>query len=227
METNLVDDYVAQTFLKTEFKDQLKRLKETSTLKLISEPTTFSGYKGNDVEFLNTSKENWYPWQRELYKELFYSTGEIKPSDNRKITFIYDPEGGVGKSIFIKFLYTKNPEAISKVSFGTASQLRASLINMGNSKKIYFIDIPRSKEKYSSDSDLLNAVEDLKNGFLSSPMYGRDSSLLIEPPHIVIIGNYLFADSGLLKDRWVVKEIRNKKLVDITSEVLYKQQIKK
>ena len=227
VEPGLITNYDTITFLKTEFKQYVETLKKKKSLNLVNEPTVFSGYRGNDVKFLQDSKENWYPWQKELYDELFYATGEVRPADNRKINFIYDPEGGVGKSIFVKFLYTKHPDIITKVSFGTASQLRSSLINMGNSKRIYFIDIPRSKEKYSSDSDLLNAIEDLKNGFISSPMYGKDSSLLIEPPHIVIISNYLFEDTGLSKDRWVIREIKDKKFTDITVEVMKRKNIKK
>jgi hypothetical protein len=228
IEKGLITSYDVISFLKAEFKGYLIELKKKQSLKLVAEPTTFSGYNGRDLQFLDESKKNWYPWQKEIYDELFYSTGEIKPADPRKIIFIYDPKGASGKSVFIKYLYTKHSDGISKVSSGTASQLRSCLIAMGPTKKIYFIDIPRSKEKYSSDSDLLNAIEDLKNGFLSSPMYGRDATLLIEPPHIVIISNYLFEDSGLSKDRWVVKQIKkDKTLSDITAFALSREKVKK
>ncbi len=74
---------------------------------------------------------------------------------------------------------------------------------MWTSKKIYFIDLPLNKEKYANDSDLLNAIEDLKNGFLTSPRYGKakDASILIKPPHIIMSNNYLFEHIGLSKDR--------------------------
>lgn len=223
IENQLILSYTTRSLLKTEFNQCIETLKKKTTLQLVDEPIVFSGYRGEDIKFLD-SKSNWYPWQLELYNELYYKTGEIRTADTRKITFLYDPVGNVGKSMWIKHLYIKNPDAIAKVSSGNASQLRSCLIGMGTSKKIYFIDLPRSKEKYSNDSDILNAIEDLKNGFISSPMYGRDSSMIMEPPHIIVSSNYLFEDTGLSKDRWIIYEIgKAKNLINITQKVLMNQ----
>jgi len=45
-------------------------------------------------------------------------------------------------------------------------------------------------------------VEDLKNGFLVSAMYGKNQTLMLDPPHIVVISNMECPEKMLSKDRW-------------------------
>ena len=155
IDNKLIESYETKSLLKSEFNLILNELKQSKDLRLVSEPNVFPSYNGNDVKFLD-DRSKWYGWQTTLYNELFYPSGEIRPADARKIIFVYDPVGNSGKSMWMKYLYTRNPQEMSKVSSGTAAQLRSQLINMGSSKRIYFIDLPRSKEKYSSDNDILN-----------------------------------------------------------------------
>lgn len=70
----------------------------------------------------------------------------------------------------------------------------------------------RAKSKYDSQQDLLSVLEDCKSGFLLSPMYGQSKKLLMEPPHIIVSSNYLFATDQLSSDRWKIYEIKNNKL---------------
>lgn len=219
----IIEEYYTAALLKTEFKKNIELYKKDKNLKLTIEPTIFSNYNGNDIRFLdNPSMSNWYPWQRELHQEIYYKTGEIKPANSRRIIFLYDEKGNSGKSTWFKYEFWKNPTQIGVLCFGTASQLRSSLVNMGDAKKIYLVDIPRSKEKNASDSDLLNAIESLKNGLVQSSMYGGNNILIMEPPHIIVSSNYLFEDTGLSKDRWVIFQIENKKLINITEKVIRK-----
>ena len=224
----LVETFDSIAFLKSEFYQCLEDFKTKKSLRLVAEPTNFSGYTGNDIKFFEGDRSNWYPWQLQLDNLLFDPEGEIRPGDPRKIFFIVSRPGCEGKSSWCKFKFFKNPKDIGKLSFGSAAQLRSSLINMGP-KKIYFIDIPRSKEEKASNSDLLNIAEELKNGFLQSSFYGKNNVLIMSPPHIVIMSNYLFEDTGLSKDRWVVYEIvdKMKKMKDITKEVLNQQMKRK
>ena len=126
----------------------------------------------------------------------------IREPDPRKIVFIYDEKGNSGKSSFYKYLYYYHAEDMRRITYGTASQLRTSLINIGP-KKIYLIDLTRSKEKQDEPLDLLSAIKDLKGGVVSSSMYmyGSGTTMLMDIPHIVVSSNYLFEFNSLSSDR--------------------------
>jgi hypothetical protein len=221
LEKNLIESYYSVPFLKTEFIDSINKLKEKKSLKLVNEPTVFEGYSGKDLEVFK-NKENWYPWQKEVYKKLFHESGEIKTPDPRHIITLFDEEGNSGKSSFFKYLYFHHSDDIGRITYGTASQLRSSIINIGV-KKIYIIDLTRSKSKHDSEIDLLSAIEDLKNGVVSSNMYGSGNTLLMDIPNIIISANYIFDQSLLSKDRWRIFSINHHNLKDITEKVKIRQ----
>ena len=45
-------------------------------------------------------------------------------------------------------------------------------MNMGR-KKIYIIDLARTKSREDSEIDLLSAIEDIKSGVIAGAFYGR------------------------------------------------------
>ena len=55
-------------------------------------------------------------------------------------SMIRDKDGKKGKSSFVKWLYYNHPLDIARLSFGTASQLRSAVFNMGR-RKCYIIDL--------------------------------------------------------------------------------------
>lgn len=58
---------------------------------------------------------------------------------------------------------------------------------------------------------------------MTSSIYGSGESVIFDPPHIILSGNYIFDQELLSADRWVNYEIiRNQKL-----EILTKSRIKK
>ena len=215
--SNIIDRYIAEALLKPEFLSIIEEMKKKQSLKLLSEPLSFDGYKGEDLKVFE-NKKDWYQWQKDLYDMLFYKTGGIREANTREIITIYDEEGNSGKSSFFKYLYFNHPNEIGRITYGTASQLRTSLINIG-SKPIYIIDLTRTKSTYDKPGDLVSALEDLKNGLVCGAMYGSGSTMLMKPPHIIISANYLF-DQGLLsKDRWKILAIKGKHFEDITVKV--------
>jgi len=219
----LIDKYKTISFLKSEFKQAVTVFKTDKKFKLTFEPEIFDGYEGNDLTVFK-NQDNWYEWQKSIYNELFFKTGVIKPARDREIIALYDEKGNSGKSSFFKYLYYNHAEDIGRITYGTASQLRASLINIGR-KKIYIIDLARSKSKNDNEIDLLSAIEDLKNGLVTSNMYGAGGTLLMDIPHIIISCNYIFDQSLLSADRWKIYSITNKKLLDITNKIK-KEQLK-
>lgn len=216
-ESKLIDGFYSSPLLKREFIGRRSELDRGEKIIALSKPDIFDGYNGEDVKLFD-DKNNWRPWQKELYEEIFTKTDQIKEPDPRRIISLIDKIGNTGKSSFFKYLYFKHPEEIGRISYGTASQLRSSLINIGN-KKIYIVDLTRSKSQYDKQEDLLSAIEDLKSGLVISSMYGAGKDLLMNPPHVIISSNYLFKLELLSMDRWKIYEVtKDYKLSDVTKE---------
>ena len=168
-------------------------------------------YKGEDLEIFE-NEDNWYEWQKEFYDMIIdKKINKIKPPHSRHIIHLVDFEGCSGKSLLFKKIQFEFPE-IGRLTYGTASQLRTGIVNMGP-RSLYLIDLTRSRGKNEAEEDLLACLEDTKNGLVVSSMYGSGKHIMMLPPTIVVASNYLFDINLLSRDRWEVYEItKNKKL---------------
>ena len=89
----------------------------------------------------------------------------IREADDRRIVSIYCPFGKSGKSQFFKWMSVNRPKDIGRIGYGTASQLKSSITNIGiGARPIWLIDLARAKTKDQSQTDLLSTIEDLKGG---------------------------------------------------------------
>jgi len=155
-------------------------------------------YSGRDLKIF---EHGLYPWQEDLLAKIFTEgKTNIKNPDDRKIFWYSDPHGNCGKSKFVKYLCFNN-SAITKLSFGTAAQLRSSVVSAGPFK-VYLIDIPRTLGNDDSLSSVISVLEDIKNGFVVSSMYGKHQSLMMEPPHIICFSNDKCPKELMSLDRW-------------------------
>jgi len=122
----------------------------------------------------------WRQWQRRLLDRL------SKPSDNRKIIWVHDPNGGAGKSTLTKYLISHGLEGKGKACF-----LSGRLVDMMHTyskmrSKIALFDVPRTAIDHRTH--LAGFAEQLKNGFFNTTKY--DSSLVqFEAPHVVFFSN--------------------------------------
>lgn len=168
-------------------------------------------YDGTDIQIFKDRK-NWRPWQKDVYDMIFEEPNnykKIKTPDSRTVIHLVDNKGNSGKSSFWKFLYTRNKKDIGRLGYGTSGQLRSAAINLGP-KKVYIIDLSRTQGIYDNTTDLISVVEDIKSGFILSPMYGNGKELLIEPPHTILSTNKLFDKNYMSMDRWKTYEIKHK-----------------
>lgn len=218
-------EYKVSAITKSVLEDQLIRLKQNPNFTEVLKPDLFSGYTGRDIEKFDYPK-NWYTWEKIIYNQLFesrdISTSSIKPADERIITQLYDPVGNSGKSQFFKFLTVRRLNDIGRISYGTTSQLKSSMINIGP-KPIWIIDLPRSKTyRGQAEQELLSALEDLKSGVVLNQMYGSGKAMMFDPPHVIISSNFLMNQNSLSADRWDIKKItEDKNLISIPNPKKY------
>lgn len=175
-------------------------------------------YSMNLLPYLTTDlavlscRDKWYPWQGTLSDMLINQHGTIKTPDDRTIIWIQDEYGNSGKSKLVKFYVSKYPQEIVKLPFGSASQLRSAICTAGP-KKVYFIDIPRTMSRDEDFDTIYSVIEDIKNGFITTSMYGQFKQLMFNPPHIVVFSNFACPYKKLSLDRWAYYKLVNKQLI--------------
>lgn len=156
-------------------------------------------YTAKDIELFK-DKDNFFAWQIDLYEKIFSQDGNIKPIESRKIISIVDPIGKSGKSTFVKYLCYIRSDFV-KLSYGSSMQLRSAILNVGP-KKCYLIDLPRTSGINDRKEDILSVIEELKNGHITSPMYGKYANVLMDPPIVIVFSNLFFPYDSLSADRW-------------------------
>jgi len=213
-------EYNAKGISKPTLEYELNLLKQKPEYNYSEENYIFTEYNGEDIEIFNKEK-NWFEWQKDVYKLIFEKNGKFKKPHPRHIYSLIDIKGNSGKSSFFKWLFCKYPNNIGRIGYGTAAQLRSSAVNIGT-KKLYVIDLARSKSKEDKQEDLLSVLEDLKNGLLTNAMYGSGKTLLMPPPHIIVSSNYILKYDLLSEDRWQVFQIKKNKKLGPVNELLRK-----
>jgi hypothetical protein len=207
--------YGIKGFDKKSFYDQIRSLLDSSAWTAIRKPSQFSEYDGEDLDLFE-DLINLFPWQKKVYEMLFEKDGQLKKPDRRKIISIVDFEGKKGKSSFLKYLCYLKPSSFAKLGYGSSSQLRSATVN-GGGKEVYLIDLPRTKGANDKVEDLLSVIEEIKNGFITSPMYGRSGALMMKPPFVFVFSNQHLPYGMLSKDRWECYSIVGTKQPDLKS----------
>lgn len=172
----------------------------------------------DDMHSAKESKMELRPWQKELFEML---TGpDQQYYKDRKVIWIQNPEGGAGKSRFIKWLRTGQRKLIARaLPISSVDRLISAVCILNQKLKVdvYTIDFTRSMGKDQSFKDLFAALEMIKNGQVIDVMYGRYNEAIFDPPMIVIFTNENIKDFShyLSFDRWCVKTIYENRLNSI------------
>lgn len=154
-------------------------------------------YLGRDLECMSTP----LPWQQEVLDII------EKPPDDRTIYWIVNFAGCAGKSKLCKYLRVK--EKACRIPPGTATQIKTSVVQKG-AHRCYFFDDPRVSGTFEKDGDLFSAIEDVKNGYVESAMYGKNLELLMEPPHVICFSNKFPKMCHASRDRWKILKLESK-----------------
>lgn len=159
-----------------------------------------------------------YPWQEEV-------ADIAKETDNRKITFIYDPNGNNGKSILCEFLEWNDlaDEIAMCNSFEDISSYICSRRQQGFKSHCYIVDMPRAMKKEKL-YQFYSGLESIKNGICFDKRYSA-SKIRFNRPQIIVFTNVMPQElDSFSKDRWQIKLLNNvdKSLTDITDTIFPK-----
>lgn len=141
------------------------------------------------------------PWQLQIESWL------LQEPDPRKLYWIYETEGNVGKSVFTKYLVVKH-----KALFCDGGK-KSDIINLVfnndmDACNIIVWDIPRCNLGNVSYS----AIESIKNGLVCNTKY-ETGTKVFNPPHVIVFAN---SEPSILEnlsmDRWQIFTIKDNAL---------------
>lgn len=144
-----------------------------------------------------------WKWQRELWEEI---QGVPHP---RKIIFVVNRRGNIGKSTFAKWLFFHH--GILTLPFGTAKDL-ANLVSKFQGKSAYIFDLARTRPKTESFDDVYSTLEAIKNGYVVNLKY-ETSAFAMAKPHVIVFSNEPPKMTKLSRDKYDIRYIEPEDLV--------------
>lgn len=143
----------------------------------------------------------WKPWQQSILDIL-----ACEP-DTRKIYWIYEKSGNVGKSFLAKYLACQPGTIVCTGKAGDIFNQVNTAVERGVKPRVVVCDIPRVVQKYVS----YQSLECLKNGCLYSGKY-EGGLCVFTAPHVICFANERPIMESMSLDRWVVQRVQNDEL---------------
>lgn len=144
-------------------------------------------------------------WQWQVYNFI------QSPPQKRKIWWLWEGEGGSGKTALQKFLYVHNDALILS---GKRNDLKNGILNYITTKKrdpkIILINIPKVSNLVS-----WAGLEEIKDGLFYSGKY-EGGMVCYDEPHVIVFSNYRPNNSGITisKDKLKIRRIWHGRLVN-------------
>lgn len=163
-------------------------------------------------KYLNWAKEVWRcrpkpnltenaklkPWQTELIKDL-------EDQDDRKVKWIFDEEGGNGKSFLTNYL-------LDRGAFFCNNGKIADVAYAYEEEDIVIFDLPRTTiDTEGKDWTPYRLMEMFKDGRLFSAKY-QSCVKRFPSCKVVVFANFKPNRKAMSKDRWDVQTLKNEKL---------------
>lgn len=149
---------------------------------------------------------NFYQWEKDIIDYI-----DTEPND-RDIWWCWENIGGVGKSVFCKYLCVKKDALILS---GRQADMKFGLISYLKKHKfppeLIILDIPRAQLNKVSYS----GIEEVKNGLFFSTKY-ESEMVVYNSPHVIIFSNEEPDYEKMSANRWKVFEIINNGLQTMT-----------
>jgi len=136
-----------------------------------------------------------HPWQQHIV-----DTVKQECKDTRTVNWVYDDEGGKGKSTLAKYIgYHRLGYTFTVL---TSNGIAYMVIKRG-AAPCYIFDIPRTKSKKISMDEVYSVLEQVKNGHVISDKYDG-GELLMDHPHVWVFSNYMPNLSKMSRDRFKI-----------------------
>lgn len=153
-------------------------------------------------------RELQHPWQMELKDKL------SKKSKGRKIRWIYDTLGGIGKSTLVGSLCAHFPKHFAEMALSdlaSAGSWIQRVIEEGWVGTVLFVDIAKSEidkliTGYENNACIYRMLEKLVDGKIFAKKY-QSKMEYWNNGHIVVFANEPPKYESMSKDRWIVKKI--------------------
>ncbi len=155
-------------------------------------------YTNLDLDgFDEYDKIEWRGWQKKVVEEI-----SVPCTDDRKINWIYDDKGKIGKSFLTKYLMkVENALVVEGRKTDIFHQI-AKRKEDGIAVPLVIIDVPRS----SFNNISYSAIECIKNGFISSGKY-EGGQYTFKSPHIYVFANTEPDRRKFSEDRWNIIDL--------------------
>lgn len=129
--------------------------------------------------------------------------------DDRTVHWLYEPDGGSGKTSLCKYLAVEHDALILG---GKAADIRHAIMEHkhkhGNTPELIVSTITRSQEKRVS----YEGLENIKDMCFYSGKY--EGGMVLGPcPHLIVFANFRPETSALSADRWCIMRITQEKLI--------------
>lgn len=156
--------------------------------------------KQDELKLKLKSKYNefiWYNWQKQVIDIC------ASEANDRTINWIYDYDGGKGKSTLRKYL-ALNYDCIicDGKKQDVLNQLKTKVIDEDKDIKIVIMDIPRHCNDYIN----YGLLEQLKDGHVYSGKY-EGGEIFLDNIHVIVFSNELPDFDKFTKDRWNVIDL--------------------
>lgn len=149
-------------------------------------------YNENSV-FVKTPKLK-QQWQLKL-KEILLN----EDPSYRQLFWIYDKEGGAGKSDFCLHMYD-----LHQANLFNNGKFADIAYALNDNPKIVLFDLPRTLEERVN----YTAIETIKTGYIFSGKY-ESKGKRFDKPHVVIMANFEPDYKSLSKGRWIIWTLEN------------------
>lgn len=166
----------------------------------------------NYIQKNTTMKLDLYLWQEQLLKML--SPDYIQFYRDRKVIWIEDSKGGMGKSKFMQYLAlsSKKTKIIAKkLPFDRPDRIRSSVSKIAKKEDVdvFMFDFTRTLGEESSMANFYQVVEEIKNNYIIDTMYGQYNETFLSGAVVIIFTNEELQDHRkyLSEDRWVPFQI--------------------
>lgn len=171
-----------------------------------------TAYRGQDLPSPAQMMER--PFQRSILEAI------KGVADTRTVNWVCDTTGCCGKSTLVK--YGLHHKLAFPLQWDTASNLLYQVSH--NPYKAYFVDVTRAKPQVLAASDVYAAIEQVKNGLISSGKYIPTTKCQM-PAHVWCFSNSMPDFKFLSADRWKVWAItQDWKLTPVRPPALKKWQ---